>query len=47
MSRDKPSSERAPLCPLCDSRHWAREPHSFKGKKRGESKAPTPTRKRR
>ena len=32
MSRDKPSSERAPMCPICSVRHWAREAHVF-GKK--------------
>lgn len=29
MSRDKPASERAPLCPICGQRHWGREPHVF------------------
>jgi hypothetical protein len=35
MSRDKTSSERAPLCPICAERHWGREPHVF-----GKSKPP-------
>lgn len=32
MSRDKPASERAPMCPICQTRHWAREPHVLKKK---------------
>ena len=27
MSRDQSSGERAPLCPICQHRHWGREPH--------------------
>jgi hypothetical protein len=30
---DKSSNDRAPLCPICDTRHWTREPHVFKKKK--------------
>lgn len=31
MSRsDKSENDRAPLCPICETRHWAREPHVFK-----------------
>jgi hypothetical protein len=42
MSRDKPSQERAPLCPICGVRHWAREPHVFgKAAKAKAAKAAT------
>jgi hypothetical protein len=27
-SRDKTSQERATLCPICNTRHWSREPHA-------------------
>jgi hypothetical protein len=31
MSRsDKSSNDRAPMCPICNHRHWIREPHDFK-----------------
>lgn len=32
MSRDKTSNDRSPMCPICETRHWAREPHDFKRK---------------
>ena len=29
----KPENEHAPLCRICEHRHWAREGHNFKKQK--------------
>lgn len=32
----KKSEDRAPLCPICKTRHWNREPHKFTKQKKGK-----------
>ena len=35
---DKSSNDRAPLCSVCQHRHWLREPHNFKKPKATKEK---------
>jgi hypothetical protein len=30
----KSANERSPMCPICKTKHWGREPHNFKGAKK-------------
>jgi hypothetical protein len=39
MTKDQTENERAPMCKICEHRHWNREPHVFaRDKKKPEAK---------
>ncbi len=36
--KQKTANDRAPMCPICDTRHYNREPHKFVGSKMKRSR---------
>ncbi len=32
-SPKKRGEKQVPMCPLCETKHWSRDPHKFSGKK--------------